>query len=248
VSTDDRPPRRPHRDFAGDHLRSGPPTPQPTDWDERDVITPLHDADDTLTPTPAALGKVIDALRAEGRLSAPAHEVAEEIAKTIVPMLLDRMGRSHRITTDRILEVAAAAPSSDRTLVRLAGLETWREDHDKWRARLTGAADSNGRIGNLDRTIAALRHDVGDEAECKAVRETVGAVRAVQRKMVAAIGAAALAGAASAWGLGKSRDENIAAAARAAHRLETIERDLDRIYQRLPFLGPASNPDPRDPP
>lgn len=214
--------------------------------DERDVITERQN-DDSLTPTPAALGKIIAAMRADDALSGPAQDVAEEIANAIVPMLLERIGKSHQITTDRLLTVAQAAPASERTLVRLAELETWRRNADAWRLRLTGAADSNGRLGNLDRTVAKLREDVGDPSECKAVRETTGAIRALQRKAVAAVIAGALSVGASAAGLVYSRDRNIEAAARAAQRIDTIERDLGefrRVLIRLPFLGAVTTPDP----
>jgi hypothetical protein len=124
-------------------------------------------------------------------------------------------------------------------LVRLADLENWRRDADGWRLRLTGAADTNGRIGSMARDIADLREDVGDSKECQTVREVAVNVRTLQRRAWAAITAAAIAVGGSGWGLVKSRDENIAAAARAEERLDRIERYVDRL-----LLGPTSTPDP----
>ncbi len=218
--------------------------------DERDVVTARLDDDDRLTPSPVALGRIIAALRADQSMSSTSHDVAEEIAHAIVPMLLERIAKSHQINTNRTLELQQASPESPHTSVRMANLETWRKDTDAWRLKLTGVADSNGRMGNLDRTVAKLREDVGDPSECKAVRETSSAVRKMQAKSWAAVAGAVLAVAGSAWGLVKSRDENIAAAARASQRIDTIERDIALtrediriVFQRLPFLGSASTSD-----
>ena len=139
--------------------------------------------------------------------------------------------------------------SRDRTLVRLVDLETWRQQIDAWRLHLTGAADSNGRIGTLTRTVDGLREDVGDAQECRAVRDAAGNVHAFRRRVWAAIAAAGVAVGGSAWGLVKSRDENTAAAARAAERLDRLERDIDRLESVLflPAPGPASTHAPSDP-
>jgi len=142
-------------------------------------------------------------------------------------------------------------PTGDRVLVRLAELETWREETDGWRLRLTGVADGNGRLGILTRTVEQLRKDVGDEDECRRVRDAAATVRGVKRWLLASVGAALVAVGGSAWGLVKSRDENIAAAARAAERLERLREDIEHnredirlVFERLPFLGVApSNPD-----
>jgi len=133
-----------------------------------------------------------------------------------------------------------------RVLVRLAELETWREETDGWRLRLTGVADGNGRLGTLTRTVEQLRKDVGDEDECRRVRDAAATVRGVKRWLLASVGAALVAVGGSAWGLVKSRDENIAAAARAAERLERLREDIEHnredirlVFERLPFLGLA---------
>lgn len=132
-------------------------------------------------------------------------------------------------------------------LLRVAELETWREQMDAYRLGLSGVADENGRLGKMDRRIDKLREDVGDSAECRTVRETAADIRTGKRRLWAAVAFAASAVGASGWGLLKSRDENIAAAARAADRLDRIERDVERnrrdldrlIYPHVPFT-----PDP----
>lgn len=253
----DEPPSRKHRDFSARTpafgvIGSRESMPRPVDRDERDVVT-KQTHDEQLTPTPVALGKIIAGMRADGRLPPSAQEIAEEVARSLVPLMIERHAKGHRLTTDRLMEVAAAAPSSDRMLTRVANLETWRIGLDEWRLKLTGVADTNGRMGNMDRVVAKLREDVGTPSECVAVRETVNVLRNAQRKSWAAVVAAFIAVAGSAWGLVKSRDENIAAATRATARIETLERDLERIRVdvrsafRLPFSGVAQPPDSKDP-
>lgn len=249
----DDPPSRKHRDFSARTpafgvIGSRESLPRTAARDERDVVTQQTN-DEHLTPTPVALGKIIAEMRADGRLPPSTQDIAEEIARSMVPLVLDRIAKGHRLTTDRIMEVAAAAPTSDRMLTRVANLETWRIGIDDWRLKLTGVADTNGRMGNMDRVLSKLREDVGTPSECAAVRETVNVLRNAQRKSWAAVVAAFIAVAGSAWGLVKSRDENIAAATRAAARVDTIERDLERLRVdvrsafRLPFAGSALTPD-----
>jgi hypothetical protein len=129
-------------------------------------------------------------------------------------------------------------------IVRLVDLETWREQMDTWRLYLTGAADSNGRMGNLSRVVEKLREDVGDSRECAAVRESAGTVHALRRRAWAAVVAAAAAVGASGYGVLKSRDAAVAAEARAAERLDRIERYMESFLLRPSALTPDPARDP----
>lgn len=96
---------------------------------------------------------------------------------------------------DAAKAVAAHAISRDEAAgirMRLANLETWRAgDVDPWRLRLTGVADTNGRLGRLDDTIAKLREDVGPSDERRKEREAIANLRGDRKRVVAAILAAA---------------------------------------------------------
>jgi hypothetical protein len=149
-----------------------------------------------------------------------------------------------RDSNRRVAPVGDETPSGqrDRMLVRVADLEVWREHTDAWRLGLTGVADSNGRIGALTRTVEDIREDVGSSAECRAARDAAGTVHALRRRAWAAVVAAATAIGASGWGLLKSRDENVAAAVRAAERIDRIERELERLRERSLFPLPMRPP------
>jgi hypothetical protein len=138
-----------------------------------------------------------------------------------------------------------APPPDERVFVRLADLETWRDDTDRWRLSLTGVADGNGRIGNLSRVVERLREDVGDSAECRTTRDSAAMVSKIRNSAWAAVVFAAGAVGASGWGWVQARDARIAAEARAEQRLDRVEADVRLVFERLPFLGPApSTPDP----
>ncbi len=207
----------------------------------------LADIDDTdeLTPPPQLLEELMDDVGRRVSLS-PRERL---LISAITARMLDRIGKVHRLSTDRLLQVQQAAPASDRTQVRIAELEVWRGEMIRWRLQISGVADGNGRLGQLTRVVEGIREDVGDSRECAAVRTSSGAVRALQRRAWAAVVAAATAVGGSGYGLLRSRDENIAAAALAAERLERLERDVVRNRAELDLLRfprrfPAPSPEP----
>ena len=132
------------------------------------------------------------------------------------PTPVDALTDAAQAVGDAAKAVAAHAISrteAEGIRMRLANLETWRAgDVDPWRLRLTGVADTNGRLGRLDATIEKLREDVGTSKERDAERaeiaqlrkdvgptderrkerEAVAAQRSDRKRVVAALGAAAL--------------------------------------------------------
>jgi len=82
----------------------------------------------------------------------------------------DRRDSARELDGIVVARALEAATRSAPTNMRLATLETWRLDIDRWRLRLTGVDDTNGKIGKLGETIAELRRDVGDRKECERVR------------------------------------------------------------------------------
>ena len=96
--------------------------------------------------------------------------------------------------TDAANAIAAHAISraeAERIRARLADLETWRKATDEWRLKLTGVADTNGRMGRLDDTVGKLRDDVGPPDARRREREAVATIAGDRKRVVAAIVAAA---------------------------------------------------------
>lgn len=239
-----------HRDHARQRTpAAGVPVTPPAPRADLSVGTPWTEDFDDLTPPPQLLEELLSDVNRRVAMS-PRDQI---LIAVVAERLLDRIGKVHKLGTDRLLEVAQAAPSSDRTNVRIADLETWRADMVRWRLQLTGIADDNGRLGKLDRTVATLREDVGDKHECNLVRESASTVRTVRNRMLAMIATAATAVGASGYGLIMSRDASRDAAIRSSTRLtarlEAVERDLERsreyiriVFERMPFLGVPSMP------
>ena len=167
---------------------------------------------------------------------------------------------------------AVAAHAISRTeaegiRMRLANLETWRAgDVDPWRLRLTGVADTNGRLGRLDATIEKLREDVGTSKERDAERaeiaqlrkdvgptderrkerEAVAAQRSDRKRVVAALGAAALF---IGGGIYTIKDRYDAAAEARGAEVQwrrSVEKNFDTLFGlfglRVPTTDPGSQP------
>jgi hypothetical protein len=229
-----------HRDHARERTRTPvqgvPAAPDPViaDWEG-------------LTPPTV----MIDELSASFDNPTP-RELA--MVSALVRRFADHTKHAHQTQANRLLQAfqaMSAAPSSDRSNVRIAELETWRRNIDEWRLRLTGAADTNGRLGEMTRTIESLRDDVGTPKEAREVREAAHTVSGVRRRMTAAVIAAGFAVGGSAWGLLKSRDSSREAAARASERLkvriENVEHLLDKLFPSLPHVNLTPDPKTTEP-
>ena len=147
---------------------------------------------------------------------------------------------------------AVAAHAISRTeaegiRMRLANLETWRVgDVDPWRLRLTGVADTNGRLGRLDATIEKLREDVGTSEQRREERAAIASMRSDRKRVVAALVAAAtIAG----GGLYTIRDRYDAAAEARGAEVQwrrSVEKNFDTLFGlfglRVPTTDPGSQP------
>lgn len=135
---------------------------------------------------------------------------------------------------------------------RLVQLESWRTEVDAWRMRLTGVADSNGRMGIMGRTIDEIREDLGTPAERRieraelvqlrkdvgtteqrtAERKTVGAVRWTTAKVLALLSASGLIAGGGAWQAIRARATAKEAIAAAAARVEATHDEHERAQDR----------------
>lgn len=181
----------------------------------------------------------LDQLRARDDIGVRDMEVARAVLESVAVQLA-RHGR----------------PPGRADTIRLAQLETWRAEVDAWRLRLTGVDEANGRLGKLTRSIEGLREDVGTSEQAATTRAIAVNVKAWRKRTVAALGAAALAIGGAGYKFLIARDASVAAAARAAGRLELrldhVEARLDRhdrVLLRSPRRDatPDPEPDPRIP-
>lgn len=132
-------------------------------------------------------------------------------------------------TTDPTLDAADdAATRSGPFNLRLANLETWRRSMDRWRLRVTGPDDRDGRIGRLADELAELREDVGDRDQCRRVREAAALVDTGRRRAIAAVVTAGLALGGAAWAMIRSRDKDVAAETIRRMELELRVRNLEQ--------------------
>ena len=147
---------------------------------------------------------------------------------------------------------AVAAHAISRTeaegiRMRLANLETWRAgDVDPWRLRLTGVADTNGRMGRLDARVDELRKDVGTSEERRKERDAVAGMRGDRKRVVAAlVAAASLMG----GGIYAIKDRYDAAAEARGAEVQwrrSVEKNFDTLFGlfglRVPTTDPGSQP------
>ncbi len=143
------------------------------------------------------------------------------------------------VVSDVIVRWVASIPRFRAPEARVTALEIWRTTSvDPWRLALTGVADGNGRIGNMARELAALRADLGDHDTARATREGAALMVGVQRKLIAAVGAAALAVGGGGWAAARAvvsaRESGAAEAARIETRLNYLERIVLPNPVRLP--------------
>src|SRR5574338_593307 len=148
--------------------RRTPPTGVAVDPLARTVEDLPEQLDDNLTPPPMMVAELRSHLQSRGDLNVEHLEMAEAIAERVMQSVL----HMHQLQSNRLMQVAQAAPGSERTSTRLAELETWRKQTDEWRLKLTGVDDRNGRIGRIDQALADQRCDL--EAEIEKVRKDFG--------------------------------------------------------------------------
>jgi hypothetical protein len=210
---------------------------------------------EALTPPPVLVDEVVHQLAARSDFSPQDLELARVVAETVALRIGQSVRHAHQMQNDRLLEVAHAAPGSERTAVRLAEIETWRKTEvDPWRLRLTGVDDGNGRLGRMDRRIDDLREDVGTSEQAAATRAGAALALSAKKRLWAALGAAAFALGTAGYGLFTARDQARDAAARAAAqyevRLQHVERRLEKhedVLLRRGRMTPAPDNDPRTP-
>lgn len=165
---------------------------------------------------------------------------------------------------------AVAAHAISRTeaegiRMRLANLETWRAgDVDPWRLRLTGVADTNGRLGRLDATIEKLREDVGTSKERDAERaeiaqlrkdvgptderrkerEAVAAQRSDRKRVVAVLIAAASIAGGGIYTIRDRYDASVEARGADTQWRKGIEKQLDTLFSLFGLKPPTSGATP----
>lgn len=147
---------------------------------------------------------------------------------------------------------AVAAHAISRTeaegiRMRLANLETWRAgDVDPWRLRLTGVADTNGRMGRLDARVDELRKDVGTSEERRKERDAVAGMRGDRKRVVAALVAAASLMGGGIYAIRDRYDASVEARGADAQWRKGVEENFRTLFGlfglRVPTTDPGSKP------
>lgn len=169
---------------------------------------------------------------------------------------------------DAARSLAAHAISRDEAAgirMRLANLETWRAgDVDPWRLRLTGVADTNGRLGRLDDTVAKLRDDVGTPKERAAERaeiaqlrkdvgptderrkerEAVAAQRSDRKRVVAVLIAAASIAGGGIYTIRDRYDASVEARGADAQWRKGVEENFRTLFSLFGLKPPTSGATP----
>lgn len=248
------------RALTGRRVRT-PPTGVPAD---AEVVDPLGRTvedmvadEDALTPPPVMVAELRHQLQSRGHINVEQLEMAEVIAERV----MQSVQHMHRLQSNRLMQVAQAAPGSELTHKRIAELETFRDEFRQWRLGLTGVDERNGRLGRMDQAlkdqrcdledeIAQLRKDVGTSEEAATVRAVAGAVKAIKARTWAAIAAAVVAVGGGSYGVitrDEARDAAVRADARIQVRLEIFEQGLQRLVERVDRLvgrrSPSSDSD-----
>ena len=151
---------------------------------------------------------------------------------------------------DAARAVAAHAISRDEAAgirMRLANLETWRAgDVDPWRLRLTGVADTNGRMGRLDARVDELRKDVGTSEERRKERDAVAGMRGDRKRVVAALVAAASLMGGGIYAIKDRYDASVEARGADAQWRKGVEENFRTLFGlfglRVPTTDPGSKP------
>lgn len=145
---------------------------------------------------------------------------------------------------------AVAAHAISRTeaegiRMRLANLETWRAgDVDPWRLRLTGVADTNGRMGRLDARVDELRKDVGTSEERREERAAIASMRSDRKRVVAALAAAAALAGGGIYTIRDRYDASVEARGADTQWRKGIEKQLDTLFSLFGLKPPTSGATP----
>ena len=142
---------------------------------------------------------------------------------------------------------AVAAHAISRTeaegiRMRLANLETWRAgDVDPWRLRLTGVADTNGRMGRLDATVDKLREDVGTSEQRREERAAIASMRSDRKRVVAALVAAATIAGGGLYTIRDRYDASVEARGADTQWRKGVEENFRTLFWLFGLLVPISS-------
>lgn len=129
--------------------------------------------------------------------------------------------------------------------MRLANLETWRAgDVDPWRLRLTGVADTNGRMGRLDARVDELRKDVGTSEQRREERAAIASMRSDRKRVVAALVAAATIAGGGIYTIRDRYDASVEARGADTQWRKGIEKQLDTLFSLFGLKPPTSGATP----
>ena len=164
------------------------------------------------------------------------------------PTPVDALTDAAQAVGDAAKAVAAHAISrteAEGIRMRLANLETWRVgDVDPWRLRLTGVADTNGRLGRLDATIEKLREDVGTSEERREERAAIASMRSDRKRVVAALVAAATIAGGGLYTIRDRYDASVEARGADTQWRKGIEKQLDTLFSLFGLKPPTSGATP----
>ena len=160
---------------------------------------------------------------------------------------VDVMADAALAMSDTARVIATHAISRDEAAgirMRLANLETWRKDADAWRLRLTGVADTNGRMGRLDATVEKLREDVGPSEERRKEREAVASLRGDRKRVVAVIAAAAVALGGGIYTIRDRYDAAVEARGADAQWRRGVDENFRTLFRLFGLRVPVTATDP----
>ena len=164
------------------------------------------------------------------------------------PTPVDALTDAAQAVGDAAKAVAAHAISrteAEGIRMRLANLETWRVgDVDPWRLRLTGVADTNGRMGRLDARVDELRKDVGTSEERRDERAAIASMRSDRKRVVAALVAAATIAGGGLYTIRDRYDASVEARGADTQWRKGIEKQLDTLFSLFGLKPPTSGATP----
>lgn len=166
------------------------------------------------------------------------------------PTPVDALTDAAQAVGDAAKAVAAHAISrteAEGIRMRLANLETWRAgDVDPWRLRLTGVADTNGRMGRLDARVDELRKDVGTSEERREERAAIASMRSDRKRVVAALAAAAALAGGGIYTIRDRYDASVEARGADAQWRKGVEENFRTLFGlfglRVPTTDLGSKP------
>lgn len=164
------------------------------------------------------------------------------------PTPVDALTDAAQAVGDAAKAVAAHAISrteAEGIRMRLANLETWRAgDVDPWRLRLTGVADTNGRMGRLDARVDELRKDVGTSEQRRDERAAIASMRSDRKRVVAALAAAAALAGGGIYTIRDRYDASVEARGADTQWRKGIEKQLDTLFSLFGLKPPTSGATP----